>query len=612
MAEQPNRKLAVIVHADVVGSTDLVQRDELLAHQRMQDCFERFSTLIAAYGGNTREIRGDALVAEFARASDAVSAAVAFQVQNKREVTAPDDEIAPSLRIGISLGEVIVAERTVTGAGVVLAQRLEQLAKPGGVIVQGSVSETVPTRLPFHFESLGEHELKGFEHPVRCFSVELPADATLPPPEAAPAKTHQGTPATARIDAPVLPDKPSIVVLPFTNMSSDPEQEYFSDGVSEDIITELSKVSALFVIARNSAFTYKSRAVDVRDACRELGVRFALEGSIRKAGNRVRITAQLLDGTTGGHLWAERYDRELTDIFEVQDDVTREIVSALAPKLSNRSATAREPTQDFEAYDSLLRGREQWWRLSRQSNIEARQMFEHAVGLDAKFARAWAWLAATHLLDAVNQWSDSVEDSVLRHKEFATRAVALDGEDAFARLQMGMAYVTSREHDLAIAEGEKSIALDPNFAHARYDLAWFLHCAGRSEEALAMLDEAVRLDPHFSDVYLHLRALCFFQLKEYEKAVDALNRRLTRRPDSDISNVLLAACYGHLGRASEGQNAWRTALKYNPDYSLEHKRRVLPYKDAADFEHLKSGLKNAGAFASSPERGDPSPDTRAG
>lgn len=284
MSDYPSRKLAVILHADVVGSTELVQLDESLAHGRIQDSFRRFSETIKAYGGMTQEIRGDALVAEFARASDAVIAAIAFQTENTDSNDQIEDGIRPQLRIGISLGEVIVADNTVTGAGIVLAQRLEQIALPGGVVVQGSVSETVPRRLPFIFESLGEHALKGFEEPVRAFVVKLKPGEQIPESETSADST--------RGDAPLeLPDKPSIVVLPFTNMSSDPEQEYFSDGVSEDIITDLSKMSGLFVIARNSAFTYKGKASNVPDICRELGVRFALEGSIRKAGNRVRITA---------------------------------------------------------------------------------------------------------------------------------------------------------------------------------------------------------------------------------------------------------------------------------------------------------------------------------
>ena len=328
MVDRPSRKLAVVLHADVVGSTELVQRNESIAHERIQDGFRRFSETIGAYGGITQEIRGDALVAEFARASDAVTAALAFQIGNADSNAQLEDDIRPQLRIGISLGEVIVADNTITGEGIVLAQRLEQLAVPGGVVVQGSVSETVPKRLPFDFNSLGEQMLKGFDQPVRAFTVQLKPGELVPDSESDAVERKIGNSDPHEQPALELPDKPSIVVLPFTNMSSDPEQEYFSDGVSEDIITDLSKMSGLFVIARNSSFAYKNKAINVSDICRKLGVRFALEGSIRKADSRIRINAQLIDGTTGGHVWAERYDRELADIFAVQDEVTREIVAA--------------------------------------------------------------------------------------------------------------------------------------------------------------------------------------------------------------------------------------------------------------------------------------------
>ncbi|MDX1429661.1 MAG: adenylate/guanylate cyclase domain-containing protein, partial [Rhodothermales bacterium] len=449
MADRPSRKLAVILHADVVGSTELVQRDESIAHERIQAGFRSFSETIRAYGGITREIRGDALVAEFARASDAVTAALSFQAKNTDDNARLEDDIRPELRIGISLGEVIVADNTVTGAGVVLAQRLEQLAPPGGVIVQGSVSETVPRRLPFDFDNLGEQSVKGFDQPVRAFVAQVRPGARIPDAESKAVTPEPETHVPRERPPAKLPDKPSIVVLPFANMSSDPEQEYFSDGVSEDIITDLSKMSGLFVIARNSAFVYKGKSSNIPDVCRELGVRFALEGSIRKAGNRVRITAQLIDGTTGGHIWAERYDRELADIFAVQDEVTREIVAALAPKLTKaeQQTPRREPTDNLEAYDWFLRGREQWWRLTKQTNADARKMFERAIELDPNFAMATAFLAGTHLIDHFNQWSESAEQSVRLHAELARRAVALNDQDSFARVQLGMAHMAAMQHE---------------------------------------------------------------------------------------------------------------------------------------------------------------------
>jgi len=290
VTDAPSRKLVVLVHADVVGSTALVQLDESLTHQRIQDTFRRFAETIAAHGGVAHEIRGDALVAEFSRASDAVSASTAFQIANTTHNEGLSDDVRPVVRIGIAMGEVVIADNTITGEGVVLAQRLEQLADPGGVCIQGAAYETVPKRLPFAYENLGERELKGFHEPIRVYAVKK--------------KSQANAPTQRKAAAPDLADNPSIGILPFANMSGDPEQEYFSDGITEDIITELSKISGLLVISRNSTFTYKGKATKVQEICRDLGVRYVLEGSVRKAGQRVRITAQLIDGISGGHLWA--------------------------------------------------------------------------------------------------------------------------------------------------------------------------------------------------------------------------------------------------------------------------------------------------------------------
>jgi adenylate cyclase len=326
VAERPTRKLAVILHADVVGSTALVRLDETLAHQRIRDAFQRFSEIIISHSGIAHEIRGDALVAEFARVSDAVGASLAFQVANSAHNENLSDDIRPFVRVGIAMGEVVVADGTLTGEGVVLAQRLEQLADPGGVCIQGAAYETLPKRLPFEYENLGERQVKGFEQPVRVYAVSLKPGGAIPEPE---------TPARLDSAALDLPDKPSIAVLPFANMSGDSEQEYFSDGISEDLTTALSHFDWLFVIARNSAFTYKGKAVDVKQVGRELGVRYVLEGSVRRAGDRVRVNAQLIDADADGHVWAERFDRQMVDVFELQDDIVASIASTVAPEIKH-------------------------------------------------------------------------------------------------------------------------------------------------------------------------------------------------------------------------------------------------------------------------------------
>ena len=343
-----SRKLAVLLHADVVGSTSLVQKNETLAHERIQDTYRRYSETISSYGGVAIEIRGDALVAEFAKVSDTVSASLAFQATNTVLNEKISDDIQPVLRIGIAMGEVVVADNTVTGEGIVLAQRLEQLAEPGGVCIQGAAYETLPKRLPFKYENLGEQQVKGFDEPVRVYTVSLESGGVIPESQAV---------AQSATSAPDLPEKPSIAVLPFINMSGDPEQEYFSDGITEDITTALSYFTGLFVIARNSSFSYKGKLMDAKQIAGELGVRYLLEGSVRRSENHIRINCQLINAVTGSHIWAQRFDRDLEDIFELQDEITRVIVGSIAPQI--------------ELAEADFKGAMKWGHLSIQLHSKA-------------------------------------------------------------------------------------------------------------------------------------------------------------------------------------------------------------------------------------------------
>ncbi len=390
--------------------------------------------------------------------------------------------------------------------------------------------------------------------------------------------------------------KPSIAVLPFTNMSGDPEQDYFSDGITEDIITELSRVSGLFVIARNSTFTFKGRQATIQHVSRELGARYVLNGSVRKAGKKIRVTAQLADSRNGAQIWAERYDRDLNDIFAVQDDLTRQIVSVLAVTLTTeqkRQGLRRAPNT-MEAYEYILRGRELAWLHKRGTGVEAGRLLSRAIWLDPSYAAAYSWLAFAHLIDYVNQWSDQPDESLRLADELARKAVKLDDTDAQAHFVLGECRLWSgREHDEAMDQGRRAVELGPNYSHAYLLLGHALHYAGRSADSLEPYEKAMRLDPCYPELYLHFLAQSYYSLGRYQDAIEALQERLSRNPDTDISYVLLAACYGRLGMADEAGSSWAKALTINPNYSLEDRRRVLPYKNPADFEDFAEGLYTA-------------------
>ena len=567
---------------DVVGYSHLMAVDEVGTLGRLKALRDDvIDPLIERHSGRLVKLMGDGALVEYASVVDAVTCAMEVQkaiAENQAEV--PESERI-DFRVGINLGDIIVEGDDIYGDGVNVAARIEGLASPGGICISRTARDQVRDKLDVVLEDLGEVEVKNIPRPVRIFRVPVESAATK---------------IASENELLTLPDKPSIAVLPFENMSGDPEQEYFSDGIAEDIITDLSKASGLFVIARNSAFTYKGRAVNVQEVSRDLGVRYVLEGSVRKAGNRVRITAQLIDGTTGGHLWAERYDRDLTDIFAVQDEVTQRIVSALAVKLTpdERERVVSKGTDNLEAYDTFLKGREHMLRQTKEANAKAIAMFERVTELDPGFAAAVALLAFNHVEAYVNRWSADPDRSFELAQEHAQRAVALDDSEPNAHYALGGVYIWAKQHDRAIAEAEKTIALDPNSASGYGMLGHILSYAGRPEEAIEALNNAMRLDPHYPDMYLHFLAHANFHMERYNDAIDALTRRLIRKPESDISRVLLASCYGHQSRADEARAEWEKVFEVNPDYSFEHKRQILPYKNPADFEHFADGLRKSG------------------
>lgn len=583
-------KLAVILHADVAGSTRLVQQDEHTAHERIQDTFRRFSDVITRYHGRVRELRGDALLAEFDRASDAVAATLAFQVIQEEYTGQLKDNIVPLIRVGIALGEVIVADNTVTGAGVVLAQRVEQLAEPGGVCITGAINEALPRRMPFDKDDIGEQEIKGFDEPVRIYAVSLKSGVEVPEPEA----LHQ----TNMVSKPELPDKPSIAVLPFTNMSNDTEQDYFADGMSEDIITELSKFRSLFVIARNSSFAFKGQPFEVNDVSRKLGVRYVVEGSVRRSRTRVRINAQLIDAIEDSHIWAERYDRDLEDIFDVQDEVTEAIVTAIEPRLlsTERQRAQRKPPDSLSAWECYQRGMWHIYRYTAKDTQKALAFMEQAIQLDPNFASAHAGIAFSIYTHILMEGSTSVDRDLDRGLQAGKTAVALDENDPFAHVGLGRIHIIRAEHEQAVASCDHAIELNPSFAVAHYVRAHALWHCGRAEEAIASHDEAMRLSPRDPLIWTFLasRAIACVLLGRYEEALDC-SRRAQKYPITAVWAYLGELCaLGWLGRQEDAHTALKRARQLKPDLSLSFIRMALPITHPGSQDNFLEGLSKAG------------------
>ena len=496
------RRLAAILIADVVGYSRLIRADEegtLAALKALRA--ELIDPKIAEHHGRIVKLMGDGMLAEFSSVVDAVRAAVETQqAVSEHNADLPQDK-RMEFRVGINLGDVVVDGDDIHGDGVNIAARLEGLAAPGGICISGSVHEQVRDRVDFTFEDQGEREVKNIDRPVRVWRWVHDTVASLP--EAVGAKQLRP-----------LPDKPSIVVLPFTNMSRDPEQEYFSDGISEDIITDLSKVSGLFVIARNSAFVYKDKAFNVPEVCRELGVRFALEGSVRKAGNRVRITAQLIDGSSGGHLWAERYDRDLTDIFAVQDDVTQQIVAALKVKLSKaeKSRIVDGGTRNVDAHDLFLRGREWIYgsKKDREMFDQSTGCFRRAIEFDPNYAAPYAGLGLVYLLDHQNHWSDAPETSLDQAGRFISESIAKDDQDPFAHYVAAMVAMWQKDYVKWSEEADRALSLNPNYAPALNIRGTVYIYSGEPAKAIPYIERAMRLDPAFQQQYMHFLGTAYF------------------------------------------------------------------------------------------------------
>jgi adenylate cyclase len=584
------RRLAAIMATDVVGYSRLIRADEegtLAALKALRA--DIIDPKIAERHGRIVKLMGDGMLVEFASVVDAVHAAV----QTQQAVSGYNAEVPKDkrieLRIGINLGDVVIDGDDIQGDGVNVAARLEAMAEPGGICVSGMVYEGVRDRIDVPFEDLGEQEVKNIERPVRVWRW-LASDG------AAPAKSFGAT------EQLPLPDKPSIAVLPFENMSGDAEQEYFADGITEDIITELARFRSLLVIARNSSFTYKGRSSKVQDVAADLNVRYVVEGSVRKAGDRVRVTAQLIDAASGNHLWADRYDRELVDIFALQDEITQNIVSILPGRLEDADVerARRKQTANMTAYDHVLLGLMRFRRFSRDENAVAREEFRKAIELDPLYAHAHALLASTDVWDVFADWQTKPLDEAF---EAAQRALTLDDFNGFSHAILGYILFQRKQDVEAEIEFRRAVALNPNDADAIAFKANVLVYFGRWEEALDLIRKAMRLNPFPPSWYYWFQGLALYSGRDYEAAMRAI---LKIRPQLRPGHAYLAACLAHLNRMDEARTELDAFLgagrrdsadadeyaRYTPqDLALE---RASRYRRPSDARHFLGGLRKAG------------------
>jgi adenylate cyclase len=579
------RKLAAILYADVAEYSRLTHEDEDATHHKLNEYLDLFAVQVESHRGRVMHYAGDAILAMFDAAVDAVGCASAVQQDIADRNHAIPAGRGLQFRIGINTGDVFEDRDDVFGDGVNIAARLEGLAQPGGICVSEAVRSAIGRKLGIEFQYIGEQAVKNIDEPVRSYMVGAPDADGLDPFHVSPEP----------------PAGPSIAVLPFNNMSGDADQEYFSDGISEDITTDLSKLPGLLVIARNSAFAYKGRTVKIAEISHELGVRYVLEGSVRKSGQRVRINAQLIDGTTGGHVWAERYDRDLTDIFSVQDEVTSDIVSAISPALtsSQTQPAGQRETPVFEAYDYFLKGREYALLDTEQDMQRAQQLLQKAIDLDAEFSAAYSYLARCYALNQINNWGAEEQRSLHKALALGRKACSLNPANPHAHFTIGTTALWLKDLELARREVRACLDLDPNFSEGHAAMGMIQIYSGEPSKALDSLATAMRLDPHYRDICLHFLGQAYFHQGLYAQAAEALNRRLIRKPESDISRVLLASTYGHLGDFDKSRIEWEAALRFNPGYSIEQKRKMLPYQNPADFEQIVDGLARAGLLENS-------------
>jgi adenylate cyclase len=621
------RKLTAILCADVAGYSRLMGQNEvatlstLTSHRRIID------SLIEQHRGRFVNSAGDSVLAEFASVVNAVQCASEIQAALRNENENLPAERRMELRIGVNLGDVMVEGEQIYGDGVNVAARLESLADPGGICISAKVHDEVAGKLELAYQDLGPQRVKNIAEPLRAWRIAAGTVSAVQIRRSARRRWNIGIfsltglaiiaatvilvqhvsikapPSHASIPAQqkpalTLPDKPSIAVLPFINLSGDPKQDYFSDGITDYLITDLSRLPGLFVIARNSTFTYKGKAVTVQQIGRELGVRTLLEGSVFKGPNQVRVAVRLSDATTGVNLWAARFDKPLKDVFTVQDEIVRDIVTTL--NLLSQAAKMQlppgrfQPTNNLEAFDYWLRGVELEWGLTKEQNLQAREMYQKAIALDPNYADAYAALAWDYLGGLMVQY-DKDPKTPQRVVEFAERAIALDDANETAYMALGEFHAMARQYEQAIAEEKRAIAIDPSNPMAYFWFGDLLYYAGQPAEAISLEEQAMRLDPRNADWYVIDIGCAHDAMGQYAEALPFLKQHEARYPDNIGVHEELAFAYSQLGRLKEARAEAAEIMRLNPQFSLKDREKLPgPFKDQAINQRYRAALRKAG------------------
>ncbi|MCG6533321.1 MAG: tetratricopeptide repeat protein [Syntrophales bacterium LBB04] len=627
--DQLKRKLAAILSADVKGYSRLMGEDEEGTIRTLKVYMEAITGFIQQHRGRVVSTGGDSVLAEFASVVDAVRCAVGIQEELKDRNKELPEDWRMEFRIGVNLGDVVEEGDNILGDGVNIAARVQSLAEAGGICLSGTAYDQIKNKLAFGYEYIGEQTVKNIKEPIRVYRVlmepevkvteiaaEKPAKPRLwpkmaislgvllivvaasiaiwrfylwpvPPPREVASKEKRAFP---------LPDKPSIAVLPFTNMSGDPKEDYLGDGIAEEIITALSKTPRLFVIARNSTFVYKGKPVSIKEVAKTLGVQYVLEGSVRKTGNKVRITAQLIDALSDHHLWAERYDRELTDIFALQDDITMKVITALRVKLTTGEMAdiIAKGTKNIEAYLKLFQARESLVRMNKESNAQAKKLIEEAIRLDPGYAMAYAFLAISYFYDVIWGASQSPGESIARGIEMAQKSISLDNKISFPHGALSQLYCVKNDYDRAVSEAEIGVALEPNSALSYNFLGHALAYSSRYSEAISAFEKAIRLDPIPPYATLTGLAISLMMVDRYEEAVAIFKKVLQKVPDNLLCQLGLTATYSIMGRDADARAQAKEVLRIDPNFSMDRYSKRPPHKNKGYWNRYMDALRKAG------------------